>query len=285
MSERGLIVGEAMDMGLTSGRISTRSTLSSSQSLRHWCLFWDKIEYVRQPAIATKWLEDADRDFLLSERILSIKQDQPTISGSAVSIIKRAYLGALTEREEAQPGAWALALGPDTFNPTEGDFFEGEGAPDRGLLVNLYGVIPVPNRDVPLEDVLAFKVRRNSELMALRHHVDGICLTAAENSTDPNLAIRTSLDGLASAVNDCLQVYREQRLPFRFTQELISINALAGACSIGGSLATGAPLPMLLANAVGAAVSVTAGVEWARRKKSASPFAYVAAYHEEVFVE
>ncbi len=274
-----------MDMGLKSGRFLGRPIRGGSQNLRHWCLFWDNIQYVEQGVISVQWIEEAERDFLLAEGILSIKPNLDTIGGSGVSIVKRAYLGALAEREEAQPGAWALALGPDTFNPTEGDFFEGEGAPDRGLLVNLHGVIPVPNRDVPLEDVLAFKARRNSELMALRHHVDSVYLTAAENSTDPNLAIRSSLDGLASAVNDCLQVYREQRLPFRFTQELISINALAGACSLGASLATGAPLPMLLANVVGSAVSVTTGVEWARRKKSASPFRYVTAYHEEVFAE
>jgi len=54
----------------------------------------------------------------------------------------------------------------------------------KGLGLELIEAIPLPDKDVPLNEILEFKLKRNDEFVALRTELDSIgsALNSAENS-------------------------------------------------------------------------------------------------------
>ncbi|MGX9147263.1 DUF6236 family protein [Mesorhizobium sp. 128a] len=134
--------------------------------MRSNLLFWDRLDFPAQNMIAFGL--DADAQFLKSAGVL-----QRTVvglsGGSMGDVLRAAHVGAFRLLDKNEPGQWSIATGERSLSFASNDIDEG-----RGVLVKLYNAIPVPNKDASLVDILEFREKRRSELLALRHHLESV---------------------------------------------------------------------------------------------------------------
>jgi hypothetical protein len=90
--------------------------------------------------------------------------------------------------------------------------------PGRGVLVSLHRALPVPDKDVPLQDILEFRTKRSDELIALRRHLEEI-YGRIVSAGDSDLALKTELERLQQAINDYTKVFHERRFKFRMIRQ------------------------------------------------------------------
>lgn len=75
----------------------------------------------------------------------------------------------------------------------------------RTLRTRLSNALPVPNREVEIEEVLRFREERRDERLALHHYLEELYLDAVENP-DSELAERRAVRDLESAIEDIYEV-------------------------------------------------------------------------------
>ncbi len=76
------------------------------------------------------------------------------------------------------------------------------------IRLELFGMLPVPDESVHLHDILEFKLRRKSELVALHSYCDELYLEIL-NSADPNLLRARSFSKLKKAIEDLDKINNE----------------------------------------------------------------------------
>lgn len=285
MSRRGLIIGPSLTTRTATGSIDSVAQDQTRQLVRHWLLMWDEVRVADQGYLGGPPIPDDE--FLKLRGFLTIEprgQKGFSVAGNPLPLVNAHIANVMNAIEEREPGVWALATGPGTFNPIGIDILADSTAPDRGLLVTLQNVIPVPDKDVHIEDVLDFKERRRDELEALREHIESLYQSVSK-AEDYALAVNSAVDSIRRASDNYLRTMRERRIPFRFATDLASLNFAGGALAAAGSIAAHAPLATILANSAAAMITVSAGVKWVRRKDTPSPFKYVAQFHQELFQE
>jgi hypothetical protein len=153
-----------------------------------------------------------------------------------------------------------------------------------GVLVGLFGAIPVPEKTVPLQDILEFKTRRASELKALQFHLERIYETIIDAPARGRAQDR-EFAALDRSISDYLRVVRET--PFKKVLSRIdaSIDLPHALAATGGAVTAfvqGLPLTQAAIGA-GAALSVSIGLGRKEKSGRTSPFEYVAHYHRELF--
>jgi hypothetical protein len=166
--ERGLIVSN--DFRLVPGGIEVTNREISPQDLRMSLLFWDKLDWPTNNVLA---FEDPDVQILLDEKVLTrsrVHVRRISADDDFGSFMVTSQLDVFKSRELEAPGQWAMAHGPNS--PTLLDTHLA--STDRALWVELVRAIPVPDANVPYEDVLEFRSRRRDELHELRYALDGI---------------------------------------------------------------------------------------------------------------
>lgn len=283
MAERGLLVGIDVEFDRIANTVATGSRLDElRQNIRRWTLLWDHISIARNGNIANRGNQDIDYLAQVGfAKDIAVEHD----GGRMAETTHDVNLRALYWFEEQQPGSWAVDLSPGSlFCPNHGFLPDGHLAPSRGVLVQLANAIPVPDKDVPLAEVLEFKQKRRDELLVMRHEIEELYQRIGK-AEDPALALNTGLEELSRTVNDAIKVTREQRLPFRMSTELASVNIAGAIAAAAPQIFAAAPLVTVLSNAAAGAVSLGVGFEWVRRKQKGSPFQYVALYHQELFGE
>jgi len=247
------------------------------QELRFSLLFWDRLEHPVSQSVQIA--QGSDGDFLEQSEILqrsiwSQPHRRDHLHGEQYI---EAYIGVFRSLDKKEPGVWSIATGERAVSFGDYDLIAG-----RGALVQLYRAIPVPDKDVPLQDILEFREKRKAELHALRHHLEAIyqrILAAGDGA----LAMNSAVEALQIAITNQVKVSKEARFQFRPVSLNASLNLLKGV-SIGiAAFATGLPLvPTLIAGAV-ATISIGPGTSLTWGKPTGTPFRYVSAYHDEVF--
>jgi hypothetical protein len=266
--------------------VSVASELDAQQ-LRYHLLFWDMLAY---PHTGAMEMPSAEEDFLLKEGVLvratpSIPYDRALRS---VNVIK-GILSVFDDLDRKEPGRWSLAE-PGIANSLE-LFMDSE--PDRAALVQLVNCIPVPNRDVPLQDVLNFKRQRADELMALRHHLERIYQDIV-GATDRDLASLTETEALSKAVADALKVVRESKMKtmlgslsgtltvkdaFKFKEALAAF-ATSYTHGLGAAQAI---VDGAIAGFGSAALQISAATGKKDATATGTPFKYATLIHTELF--
>jgi hypothetical protein len=184
--------------------VSVASHLDPHQ-LRCQLLFWDELVH---PLTGAMEFPNAEEDFLLAEGVL--KKPTPTIAYDpalrSVNHVK-GLLSVFEDLDQREPGKWSLC------EPNMASYLDlfAAAESEKGALVQLVNCLPVPDRDVPLADILDFKRKRSDELLALRHHLERIYQTIA-GAADHDLAWRTETEALDKAVADALKVARESKM-------------------------------------------------------------------------
>ena len=266
-------------------RVVIEGSPLDAQELRYWLLFWDKLNFPLIDALSIHPGDDGE--FLESAGIL----ERHRVNGARILMtndpevdapddqFQHHFLRAFRELDAEAPGTWSLATGERSITLDE-DELEG----GRGVLVRLHRALPVPNHDMPLDDILTFKHKRRDELLNLRVHLERLYQRIMEAPDEP-IAVKTELTALDIALADFLKSTRGGAVkiwrPTNISAQLSirqGLNA-AVAASVSG-------LPLLQSLIVGAAASVDVSPSWTLKdfqRENGVPWRYVARYLDEVF--
>lgn len=275
--QRGIILSQPVEV--SGSKLSTREF--DVQELRFAVLFFDKIEYPSNNIIEISPPDEIE--WLKSEGI--VQRTHCVGSGTFdASCIITAQKFAFDHLQEISPGAWSIGRSPQVRI-----FDEGDVNSHQGLRIKIERAIPVPDREVPLFDVLEFRHRRTAELLNLRHELERTYQRILSEPDRP-LAELTEIEALERAIADHVKVSREFRFPFKlmdFQGNLSAGHALDGAVAFSTSRTLG--LPLVESAMVGIATMgrsfLTTGIGVGLRKSRniSSPFEYISKYHEELF--
>ena len=273
---RGLVV--SCPVAVSGPSVLVKSSALDPQETRLNLLFWDALDFPANNIFHIGL--GPDEQFLASTGVLSRTEARLTGNWDGAMAMRAAHTGAFRFLDKRQPGAWSLAVGENSISFDDDQLDEG-----RGALVNLYRAIPVPDKDVPLEDILKFRQRRRSELLALRHHLEAVYQKVI-SAGDGALAWNTEVERLQEAIKDHIKASKESGLRFRNVSLSANLNLVGLARSaVTFTAAQSAGLPAvesLLAGAV-ASISVNVGSSLKGASATGTPFRYVSAYHEEIF--
>jgi hypothetical protein len=271
---RGLVISAPIE--LSAGRLVVRSSDLDPQELRFSLLFWDKLDWPTNNLIHVEAGPDAQ--FLEASGVLHRTHITLRGSGRMEDGFRSAHVHAFQLLDQQERGTWSLATGERSIS-----FLDSELVVGRGALVGLHRAIPVPDKDVHLQDVLDFKERRRSELSALRYHLDAIYARVITVGDGP-LALNSEAEALERAVSDYIKSTRGLRLKFRAASLKANVDLVRGVlASWAAYQVRWSAVDALAAGVVGASVTVEAGVGLARDRPPETPFRYVSAYHNELF--
>lgn len=248
--ERGVIISPYFTFDGRSLHFPRRVGIEPDD-LRHYLLYWDKIEYPNNNFIRVK--TTPDEQFLIEAGVLQ-RTDIRLQNYSGDFSIAYLFCQALAARKlnESEPGSWTVAQsGPQLVLPSELSTQVG------ALEIELYNSLPSPGPDVSFDDILLFKDEHRDELIAFRSYIDELYLYISESGDIPRSKNR-AIQKLESAIMDLDQVANQKwssKLVSGFKVEFnipsILENAFKGA---GVAALTG--LPLSLGAALGAAGSM-----------------------------
>ena len=277
-SSKGLVISPPMN--ITGNRIALTSALDP-QELRYSLLFWDELIWPDNNLFGIEGSPDSD--FLVQSGILKRPMTVFRGSGDMAEITAKLHYQTFESLDAASPGKWSLATGEKSFQWNEQPLSTAQSA-----VVALYRAIPVPDKDVPLAEILEFKLRRKSEILRLRAEIDSFT-QAINTSTDPVEALTSKTLHIENACTNLLQVGKEWKFPVRIADLQCSfeilpdrvINCLLGAGLIGHSFDLAS-----LGAMIGGAVSIfkiTGSPKLRSIKPRQTPYEYVYSFHNEVF--
>jgi hypothetical protein len=279
---RGLILTSTRPT--ESGGASLRGDVDLHQ-LRHALLFWDKLVW---PKNNIGNPNSPDLDYLEAAQILERPRYALSMGRINADFFVQIQLTEFQKRSDAGTGIWDICQNTSALLSAV-----AEATHVDGLGFELISAIPVPDKDVPLNEILEFKERRNDEFLNLRAEVDSLgSKLIATGRTEIDSAL-TDIDKACAAV---LRVSSEWQFPVRLANLQMALDlkpfevlAKGTGASLAASVVGLSATQIVLAGisgAAGAAVSafkITSGIGLQSIKRRKSPFAYVAHIHKEVF--
>ncbi len=221
------------------------------EHLRHYLLYWDRIEYPNNNFIHIG--SSPDVQSLIDAGVLQRTNiSLPSFSGNIGTAYVLCQAIAARQLNEAEPGKWTIAQsGPRFYLPDE------ISSPARSLEVELYNALPSPGADVSLEDILSFKERYRDELIAFRAYIDELYLEISKSGDIPR-AKTIAIQRIEKSINDVDRAADQSwtsKLVSGFKVELNLPTILEKAVA-GAGMAAMADLPLALGVALGAASAV-----------------------------
>jgi hypothetical protein len=279
-TERGLIVAPPV-REVPDGAVQIGGVLDP-QEIRFALLLWDHLRYPQSNLVHVG--PGPDEQYLASAGVLDYAKINFHGLANERAILATQKLGFLAQ-DSKEPGRWSLGKGDGSLS-----FSDDELKVGQGILLTLHKVIPIPNEDVPLAELLEFKSKRRDELLALRHHLERLYQQIID-SPDVHQSLATELSALDAALKDQLKASCEEKFKWR----LSDLNAKVGykvdwktwAAGAGAyaTASTGLPLAGAVLAGLAGAAAVTFNVSGsiARKKPTATPFEYVSRFHTELF--
>jgi len=275
-AKRGLIITCPIEP-LPNG-FSIKSAEIDPYELRHALLFWDSLVFPTNNLIHIG--STPDIQFLESVGILERPRYSFASATNAEPLIKSQLL-AFRERDGQSNGVWDICQNSAVLMQGAAEVARG-----AGFQLELLNVIPIPEKDVPLNEILEFKRKRNDEFLALRSQIDEF-VQAINSSGDPHGELKRRIDLVDKACADALKVSSEWQFPVRLSNQKATFDlkpfeaVAAGASAYFGAVALGfsqAALAALGAAAVTAksSLKISGDIGWRGLKRRPSPFAYVA---------
>lgn len=277
----GLVVCPPMEVKGTS--LHVRSTRLDPHELRSSILFWDRLVWPSSRVIHIP--SGPDEEFLESAGILT--RPEYSFSGDVGQGMAMTQIQAFIDLENREPGLWSLAQGESSLLLKDRVL-----EPGAGICLELTRAIPVPDKDVPLNEVLEFKERRADELLRLRTELNGF-VTAVNQAEDKKAELHTHIETIDVACADALKVSREWQFPVRLTNFKASVDtrpflaAGAGIAAYGVGTTAGltASAAILAGASAATAPSLRVGADfgWRGLKRRLGPYRYVYQFHNELF--
>ena len=268
--------------------LRAKSSNLDPQELRMALLFWDRLVWPSSRAIY--FGSGPDEQFL--EKVGVLTRPEYTFMGDAAQGTAKSYMQAFKDRYSKEQGLWSLSQGESALlwldQPLE---HNGDVA------LNLHRAIPVPDRDVPLSEILDFKEKRRDELLKLRVEIDRLVGTV-EAADDRNEAMAMHAKLVDDACANVLRVSHEWQFPVRLTNLKASMKvrvsaptmAAIGTGTYGFATAVHMPSSAAVLAAIGSALSATIpsfewsnDLGWTGLRKRLGPYRYVYQFHKELF--
>jgi Family of unknown function (DUF6236) len=280
--KRGIVVCPPMEISGSS--VSFRQMSLDIQELRSWVLYFDNLVWPTSSAIHIE--SGPEEDYL--ENCGVLKRPRYNGNGGAGQIMAATQIQAFLDMDAREPGRWALAQGENSLQMRDVQI-----QTSGGFMLELIKAIPVPNRDVPLNEVLEFKLRRFDELEVLRNELDNF-IAEVGKADDKSAELKNRLLAIDQACANAIRVSHEWQFPVRLADLKANIeckpNIYAGVASflIGNTSGLSATTNALTAVSVVAASSIPSlkigsGVHWQGLKRKMGPYRYVYHYHRELF--
>lgn len=216
--------------------------------LKHYLLYWDRIEYPKYSTIHT--VTTADEQFLIDAGVLSrlniLLQGDVSEDVGFVHSVAQCVVFQLKAQQE--PGAWTIGQsGKRVFFPRT------HSTEEQAIEIELYRALPSPGDEVSLDDILAFKEKRRPELASFRTLIDQLYLEVIGAADIPR-AKTVAIKRLENAIKDLHSVAHESwasKLVSSFRVEL-NIPSIACQALTGAGLATTFGVSPGLGAAIGA---------------------------------
>jgi hypothetical protein len=227
MEKRGIVITSPFVLDGT--RVTNSRDSITPEILRHYILYWDKIDWPSNNIVESHRITP-ELDFLIDEGV--IQRTHVVFSsyrGNPFNAILEAQERVLKHLNDSEPGCWSLVQAAKELSQ-----------PDKSselissIDVQLYSAIPVPVPDVPLDDVLYFKMKRRDELLALRSAMDDLYGHIIDSADIPRAKIH-AIDTIERRLLDLNRVFSEtwdQRLVKSLKVEL-NIPNLAAQAYVG----------------------------------------------------
>jgi hypothetical protein len=251
MLSRGLVISPPIVVDGQSLHIK-HSNIDPSE-LRFSLLYWDKLVW---PSSRIIHLESNDDENFLEE-VGVLSRPEYSFNGYVSHSIAASQIQAFHDHEKTEPGSWAMAIGESSLLIKDANFEQGKGA-----LIELHRAIPVPSGEVPLNEILEFKVRRKDELLAMRHHLDQLFLEV-QSSSNVREALEKKIGEVDSACADLLKVGKEWQFPVHVSnlKASFSISARTVGPWVAGGWLVGQSFGLPAAAAVAATAAVLSSLE------------------------
>ena len=257
------------------------------KELRLLALLADSIEY---PLLDWVPVKSTPEEEYLMECGLMTRTDCIVNRNIYYDFIFGAHLRLLEEKDIAEPGQWSLASSglasrqyAYSVRPWE---YRGISV-DEALMaptlnIKLAQCIPVPDQDVPFEDILEFKERRRDELLALRYNIDDV-YQAILASPDKSLGEVSQIERFNNALIDQVEVSKEASISLGVCDLSASFNISSGIAAFIASLPLGVMSAAVIGAGTGASVELAKSIDFRSNMQSTSPLQYVSSFHNEVF--
>jgi hypothetical protein len=278
--KRGLVISPPIE--INGSAVLIRSSSPDLQELRASLLYWDKLAWPTNNAI---FIEGGpDINFLATAKILT--RPKYAFSGQGGDILVRTQTEALLDLDKNEPGVWSLSQGENSILIKGGNLTQ-----DNGVALELYKAIPVPDKDVPLNEVLEFRHKRYDELQSLRFEIDELVKTI-DSSQDPKAELERCLRRIDQKCAAAVRVGSEWQFPVRLSNLKTSFDlkpfsvvrdglvAFLGATALG---ATSTLVATLTGASVASSIKITGDFGWQGLRDRANPYRYVSQFHKELF--
>ncbi|NRP69959.1 hypothetical protein ILFOPFJJ_00836 [Ensifer psoraleae] len=265
--------------------LTVKNSAIDEQEIRFSLLFFDRMMWPDNNLISIG--SSTSAAFLEQCGILTRPRYRFTSGGEATKLFVELQLSAFEDMEEKEPGLWALSNAYVNVVKHSPKF-----AASGGSHVDLLGAIPVPDKDVPLNDILEFKEKRRDQLLGLRIEIQNLASAVMRAGDDAGVFI-SALEKIEKGCLEVLAVTKEASIPFRLSNVRprfeLDLAKIVGAFVTSAAVQTATSMPklslaLLALNLIKDNVSIKVGGDITRKAQTqTSPFQYVASYHDEVF--
>ena len=202
--ERGIVLSSPIHIHQSSGSFS--STINADL-LRRSLLFWDKLLWPKSNLI---YLEGGpDENYLEKIGVLERPYIKVSESGDLVNLFATSYISFFNSLNNEHPGQWSLASGEDAFfwdnNPTN---------KLNSLQLNLMQAVPIPDIDMPFDEILNFKETRKDELRCFQAEIDAFVKEIFFSENKEN-AFNKKLKYIKQSSNDLINSAKEYKHPLK----------------------------------------------------------------------
>ncbi|WP_240206759.1 DUF6236 family protein [Vibrio sp. CyArs1] len=271
---RGVVVGPTFipSDGTQEGYHGDLKYKLELDSLRYALLFWDVIDFSAMESFMMRdsFLGPSNPELdLLKAEGLAVNGKPP--AGLDVELAGRglyiqeiplySQLASLVHLNKSNDCEWSLfQTQPEVFIPKEASIIRA------ATEFSLFNMLPIPASDVPLEDVLSFREKRQPELLALRDVIDTFTarICSAENTVKEAEKVKSTLEreleNYSKVVGELDQNVVFKSITKVATDEFVALSGLLGALA---TLFTAIPasIPSMLTLGAGAAASVKLAIK------------------------
>ena len=164
--ERGIVLSSPVNISKT-GRGSFSSDIDP-QLLRYSLLFWDRLVWPKNRLIFLGG--GPNEEYLESLGILERPEITISLSGEIdlCEFFGKMHVSFFNKLNSKEPDKWSFASGNNAFL-WDNDTFNSEL---NALKFKLINAVPIPNHDMPFDEILNFKEKRKDELKCFQSEID-----------------------------------------------------------------------------------------------------------------
>ena len=163
--ERGIVLSSPVHISGNSGSFSSDI---DPVLLRYSLLFWDRLVWPRNRLICLDG--GPNEDYLESLGVLERPEISINFSGRVdlCDYFGKMHISFFNKMNRQEPNKWSLASGDGSFLWNNNIF-----SSDLNVLkFQLINSIPIPNNDMPFDEILNFKEKRKDELKCFQSEID-----------------------------------------------------------------------------------------------------------------